>query len=466
MNLTIFGTGYVGLVTGACLAELGNDVLCIDTDAGKVASLQAGDVPIYEPGLRELVDSNTSAGRLAFSTDMAYGVAHGEVQFIAVGTPSAEDGSADLHSVFNVARTIAMHMTGFKVIVNKSTVPVGSGEAVHRTVAAVLAQRRGEVDALPRFAVVSNPEFLKEGSAIDDFMRPDRIIIGFGDSHDEQQAGRLLRELYRPFGHDHDRLICMDRRSAEFTKYVANAMLATRISFMNEMANLADRLGADIEPVRIGIGSDPRIGDSFLYPGVGYGGSCFPKDVAALQWMGHSVGLPLRVLAAVEQVNDDQKQLLVHKLALRFGQDLSGCRFALWGLAFKPNTDDMREASSRVIVRELLERGAVLCVFDPVAMSEARRCFEEDMRNRPELLERISYADGPIEAARDADALLIVTEWQVFRSPNFDALRAALRRPLVVDGRNLYEPSAMRALGFDYLTIGRGMPDALRTTAL
>ena len=258
----------------------------------------------------------------------------------------------------------------------------------------------------------------------------------------------------------------MDRRSAEFTKYVANAMLATRISFMNEMANLADRLGADIEPVRAGIGSDPRIGDSFLYPGAGYGGSCFPKDVAALQCMGNSVGLPLRVLAAVEQVNEDQKRLLVHKLALRFGSDFSGCRFALWGLAFKPNTDDMREASSRVIVRELLERGAALCVFDPVAMSEARRCFEAEMRNRPDLLQRISYAEGPIEAARDADALLIVTEWQVFRSPNFDALKAALRQPLVVDGRNLYEPSAMRALGFDYLTIGRDVPDALRTTAL
>ena len=464
MNLTIFGAGYVGLVTGVCLAELGNDVVCIDTDAGRIAALQAGEMPIYEPGLRELVDNNSSAGRLVFSTDMAYGVVHGEVQFIAVGTPSAEDGSADLRHVFDVARTIAMHMTGFKVIVNKSTVPVGSGEAVHRAVADVLAQRCGKADAVPEFAVISNPEFLKEGSAIDDFMRPDRIIIGFGDSPAEQHAGSLLRELYRPFGHDHDRLICMDRRSAEFTKYVANAMLATRISFMNEMANLADRLGADIEPVRVGVGADPRIGDSFLYPGVGYGGSCFPKDVAALQRMGHSVGLPLRVLAAVEQVNNDQKRLLVHKLALRFGQDFSACRFALWGLAFKPNTDDMREASSRVIVRELLERGAMLQVFDPVAMPEARRCFEEDIRNRPELLERISYADCPIEAARDADALLILTEWQVFRSPNFEALRTALRQPLVVDGRNLYKPCAMRALGFDYLTIGRNVPDVLRGT--
>lgn len=448
------------------MAEMGNAVVCVDVNAEKIASLQMGVVPIFEPGLRELVDSNAHAGRLAFSTDMAYAVAHGDVQFIAVGTPSDADGSADLRYVLDVARTIATHMTGFKVIVNKSTVPVGSGEAVHRAVEAVLAQRGGEAAVAPRFAVISNPEFLREGSAVDDFMRPDRIIIGFGSAQEEQLAGSLLRELYRPFGHDHDRLLCMDRRSAEFTKYVANAMLATRISFMNEMANLADRLGADIEPVRAGIGSDPRIGDSFLYPGAGYGGSCFPKDVAALQCMGNSVGLPLRVLAAVEQVNEDQKRLLVHKLALRFGSDFSGCRFALWGLAFKPNTDDMREASSRVIVRELLERGAALCVFDPVAMSEARRCFEAEMRNRPDLLQRISYAEGPIEAARDADALLIVTEWQVFRSPNFDALKAALRQPLVVDGRNLYEPSAMRALGFDYLTIGRDVPDALRTTAL
>ena len=453
----------MGLVTGVCLAELGNDVVCIDTDADKVAALQQGKVPIYEPGLEALVRSNARAGRLVFSSDMAYGVAHGDVQFIAVGTPSADDGSADLRYVFDVARAIATHMTGFKVIVNKSTVPVGSGEAVHKAVAAALAQRGGDVGAAPGFAVISNPEFLKEGSAIDDFMRPDRIIVGFGDAPEEQRAGNLMRELYRPFGHDHDRLICMDRRSAEFTKYVANAMLATRISFMNEMANLADRLGADIEPVRAGIGADPRIGNSFLYPGAGYGGSCFPKDVAALQRMGNGVGMPLRVLAAVEQANADQKRLLVDKLAQRLGPDFSGCRLAVWGLAFKPNTDDMREASSRVIVRELLERGATLQVFDPVAIPEARRCFEEDMRDHPEWLERIGYADDPIGAARGADALLIVTEWQMFRSPHFDALRAALKRPLVVDGRNLYEPHAMRALGFDYLTIGRNALDVSRT---
>ncbi|BEP94906.1 UDP-glucose/GDP-mannose dehydrogenase family protein [Acidovorax sp. A79] len=461
----MFGTGYVGLVTGVCLAELGNDVLCIDTDAGKISALQRGEVPIYEPGLRELVVSNARAGRLAFSIDMAHGVAHGDVQFIAVGTPAAGDGCADLRYVFEVARAIATHMTSFKVIVNKSTVPVGSGEAVRDVVASVLAKRWSGAEPAPGFAVVSNPEFLKEGSAIEDFMRPDRIIIGLGDAPEERRAGDLMRELYRPFGHGHDRVICMDRRSAEFTKYAANAMLATRISFMNEMANLADRLGVDIEPVRVGIGADPRIGEIFLYPGVGYGGSCFPKDVTALQRMGEEVGLPLRLLAAVAQVNDGQKRLLVDKLAQRLGPDLSGRRLAVWGLAFKPNTDDMREASSRVLVRELLERGAVLRVFDPVAMQEARRCLEEDLRDRPELLEHISYAQDPIDAACGADALLIVTEWQVFRSPNFDALRAALRQPLVVDGRNLYEPRSMRALGFDYLTVGRSAADALEATA-
>lgn len=324
----------------------------------------------------------------------------------------------------------------------------------------MLAQRWPGAHPAPGFAVVSNPEFLKEGSAINDFMRPDRIIVGLGESPEEQRAGDLMRALYRPFGHGHDRVICMDRRSAEFTKYAANAMLATRISFMNEMANLADRLGVDIEPVRVGIGADPRIGDSFLYPGVGYGGSCFPKDVTALQRMGDDVGLPLRLLAAVAQVNEGQKRQLVDRLVQRLGPDFSGQRFALWGLAFKPNTDDMREAPSRVLVRELLERGAVLQVFDPVAMQEARRCLQDDLQDRPDLLERIRYAQSPMDAARDADALLIVTEWQVFRSPDFDALRAVLRQPLVVDGRNLYEPRSMRALGFDYLTVGRNAVDA------
>ncbi|KAB2897852.1 MAG: UDP-glucose/GDP-mannose dehydrogenase family protein [Burkholderiaceae bacterium] len=466
MNLTIFGVGYVGLVTGVCLAELGNDVVCVDTDARKIATLQRGEVPIHEPGLKELMASSCHAGRLAFSTDLARGVAHGDVLFIAVGTPSTDDGGTDMTQVFGVARAIAAHMDAFKVIVNKSTVPVGSGEAVHGAIAEVLAQRHWHTAPTPGFAVVSNPEFLKEGSAIDDFMRPDRIIVGVGNSPQEQRAGALMRELYRPFSHGHERLMCMDRRSAEFTKYAANAMLAVRISFMNEMANLADCLGVDIEPVRVGIGADPRIGDSFLYPGIGYGGSCFPKDVAALRHMGVGMGLPLRVLQAAAQVNDGQRRLLVDKLAQRLGNDFAGRRFALWGLAFKPNTDDMREAPSRVLIRELLERGAALQVFDPVAMPEARRCLEGDMHDHPEWLDRIRYADSPLEAAHGADALLIATEWQEFRSPHFEALRTALKRPLVVDGRNLYEPQAMRTLGFDYLAVGRNTVDEPRTAML
>ena len=466
MNLTIFGVGYVGLVTGVCLAQLGNDVVCVDTDARKIATLQRGDVPIHEPGLKELMAGNCHAGRLAFSTDLAMGVAHGDVLFIAVGTPSTNDGETDLTQVFGVARAIAAHMDAFKVIVNKSTVPVGSGETVHEAIAEVLAQRQWHAAPVPGFAVVSNPEFLKEGSAIDDFMRPDRIIVGVGDSPEERRAGALMRELYRPLSHGHERLMCMDRRSAEFTKYAANAMLAVRISFMNEMANLADRLGVDIEPVRVGMGADPRIGDSFLYPGIGYGGSCFPKDVAALRHMGLGMGLPLRVLQAAAQVNDGQRRLLVDKLAQRLGNDFAGRRFALWGLAFKPNTDDMREAPSRVLIRELLARGAALQVFDPVAMLEARRCLAEDMRDHPEWLDRIHYAESPLGAAHGADALLIATEWQEFRSPNFEALRMALKRPLVVDGRNLYEPRAMRTLGFDYLAVGRNTVDEPRTATL
>lgn len=464
MNITLFGTGYVGLVTGACLAEIGNDVLCIDRNVNKVAALQRGEMPIYEPGLRELVATNLRAGRLAFSSDMERGVVHGDIQFVAVSTPAADDGGADLRHVFDVVRVIATYMTGFKIIINKSTVPVGTGEAVQRAVAATLAQRWGGADTAPSYAVISNPEFLKEGSAIEDFMWPDRIILGCGDTPLDRRAGNVVRELYRPLGHGNDRVICMDRRSAEFTKYAANAMLATRISFMNEMANLADRLAVDIEPVRVGIGADPRIGQSFLCPGLGYGGSCFPKDIAALQRMGAEAGLPLRLLAAVAQVNDGQKRFLVDKLSQRFGPDFSSCRFALWGLAFKPNTDDMREAPSRVLVRELLERGAVLRVFDPVAMGEARRSLEEDLRDCPELLRGIQYAEGPMEAARGADALLIVTEWEVFRSLNMAALRGALRRPLVVDGRNLYEPHSMHTLGFDYVTVGRNVKDAPEVT--
>ena len=455
MNITVFGTGYVGLVTGVCLAELGNDVLCVDIDERKIATLQAGGVPIYEPGLRELIHSNLQAERLSFSTDAVRGVAHGDIQFIAVGTPSANDGAADLQYVFDVAHTIASHMQSFKVVVNKSTVPVGSAEKVHEAMRRVLAQRQWHGVATPEFAVVSNPEFLKEGSAIDDFMRPDRIIVGFGHAPAELQAGAMMRELYRPFGHNRERVICMDVRSAEFTKYAANAMLATRISFMNEMANLADRLDVDIENVRIGIGTDPRIGDSFLYPGAGYGGSCFPKDVAALRRMGADTGVPLRMLQAVADVNEGQRTLLLNKLLGRLGNDLSGRKLGVWGLAFKPNTDDMRAAPSRALIKELLQRGAVVRVFDPVAMPEAQRCLAADLATQPELLDRIEYADGPLDAATDADALVIITEWQVFRSPNFSALKQALKTPLIVDGRNLYEPPTMRALGFDYLAIGR-----------
>ena len=455
MNITVFGSGYVGLVTGVCLAELGNYVLCIDVDDRKIAVLNAGKVPFYEPGLKELIASNRQADRLEFSTDPIRGVAHGDIQFIAVGTPSSSDGAADLHYVFDVAQTIAAHMDSFKVIVNKSTVPVGSAEKVHEAMRSILELRHFHGATPPGFAVVSNPEFLKEGSAIDDFMRPDRIIVGIGSTPAELDAGAMMRELYRPFGHNRERVICMDVRSAEFTKYAANAMLATRISFMNEMANLADRLGVDIENVRIGIGSDPRIGESFLYPGAGYGGSCFPKDVAALRRMGSDTGAPLRILQAVAEVNEDQRLLLLGKLTNRLGSDLSGRQLGIWGLAFKPNTDDMREAPSRTLVRELLQRGARLRVFDPVAMQEAKRCLAEDLAAQPDLQTRIEYAESPLDAACDADALLIITEWQVFCSPNFAALKQALKTPLIVDGRNLYEPKTMQSLGFDYVSIGR-----------
>ena len=455
MNITVFGTGYVGLVTGVCLAELGNDVLCVDVDEHKIATLNNGFVPIHEPGLRELIAINRQANRLAFSTDEAQGVAHGDIQFIAVGTPSSTDGTADLKYVFDVARAIATHMNAFKVVVNKSTVPVGSAEKVHEVISNTLAKRHFNQRPEPGFAVVSNPEFLKEGSAIEDFMRPDRIIVGFGDTETERRAGAMMRELYRPFGHNRERLICMDVRSAEFTKYAANAMLATRISFMNEMANLADRLRVDIENVRVGIGADPRIGDSFLYPGAGYGGSCFPKDVAALRQMGINTGAPLHIMKAVADVNDNQKTLLTQKLTTQLGGDLSDRRIAIWGLAFKPNTDDMREAPSRIIIKKLLRQGAFLQVFDPVAMPEARHCLAKDLLAESDLISRISYAESPMDAACNAEALLIVTDWQVFRSPNFTALKQALKNPLIVDGRNLYEPQTMRNLGFQYHAVGR-----------
>ncbi len=451
MNITIIGTGYVGLVTGTCLADLGNHVLCLDVDPAKIALLQSGQVPIYEPGLSELVEANVEAGRLSFTTDVEASVAHGEVQFIAVGTPPDEDGSADLQYVLAAARAIGRHMDGFKVVVDKSTVPVGTADRVSAAIREELAAR-GRTDG---FSVVSNPEFLKEGAAVDDFMRPDRIVIGVADDANGQQALTAMRRLYAPFNRNHERMRVMDLRSAEFTKYAANAMLATRISFMNELANLADKVGADIELVRQGIGSDPRIGYSFLYAGTGYGGSCFPKDVQALTRTAREYGQTLRVLDAVEAVNDDQKNVLVNKVFEQFGPDLSGKKVALWGLAFKPNTDDMREAPSRVVISALLRAGASIVAHDPVAVEETRRVLKLDFADAPGLLDRLSYAQQPMDALAAADALVIVTEWKAYRSPNIARLKSAMKQPLVFDGRNLYEPQTMREAGVSYYGVGR-----------
>lgn len=451
MKVTVVGAGYVGLVTGVCLADLGNEVLCLDVDARRVAGLQAGQSPIYEPGLDELIKRNVQAGRLQFSTDIAAAVAHGDIQFIAVGTPPDEDGAADLRYVLEAARNIGRHIDGFKVIVDKSTVPVGTAEQVRAVIAEEL-QARGVVQA---FAVVSNPEFLKEGAAIEDFMRPDRVVIGIESSSEGLQAELLMRKLYAPFNRHRDRLQCMDLRSAELTKYAANAMLATRISFMNELANLADRLGADIDQVRRGMGSDPRIGPGFLYAGTGYGGSCFPKDVQALCRSAQSQGQSLRILSAVEAVNEAQKLVLVRKLSARLGDDLSGRRIAVWGLAFKPNTDDMREAPSRAIIRALLDAGAEVMAYDPVALEEALHAFDVDLAALPALRSRLHFTDQTYAALDAADALLIVTEWKVFRSPDFSVMKQRLKAPLVLDGRNLFEPDDMAALGFDYEGIGR-----------
>jgi UDPglucose 6-dehydrogenase len=439
LKITMIGTGYVGLVSGTCLAEVGNDVLCLDVDARKIDMLKAGGVPIHEPGLQELIHRNVDAGRLRFTTDTDAAVAHGTLQFIAVGTPPGEDGAADMQHVLGAATAIGRRMADYKVIVDKSTVPVGTADRVRETIASELAARG---DALP-FAVVSNPEFLKEGAAVEDFMRPDRIVIGA----DDDRAIALLRAVYAPFQRNRERLLVMDVRSAELTKYAANAMLATRISFMNEMANLADALGADIEHVRQGIGSDPRIGYHFLYPGAGYGGSCFPKDVKALQHTGAEHRRPLRILAAVEAVNEAQKTRLVDKIVARLGSDLAGMPFALWGLAFKPDTDDMREAPSRAIIAGLLERGASVAAYDPVAMDEARRVFGDTPG--------LSFAASPIAAVAGADALLIVTEWKEFRSPEFAEIRRQLKQPLLFDGRNLFDPALVRAAGIEYFGIGR-----------
>ncbi|WP_016833072.1 UDP-glucose dehydrogenase family protein [Herbaspirillum lusitanum] len=454
MKITIIGTGYVGLVTGACLAELGNDVFCLDVDQSKIDILNNGGIPIHEPGLEDVVARNRAAGRLTFSTDVAASVAHGDVQFIAVGTPPDEDGSADLQYVLAAARNIGKHMTGFKVIVDKSTVPVGTAGKVSAAVAQEL-QQRGNVEA--KFSVVSNPEFLKEGAAVEDFMRPDRIVIGHDNTAEGMQAYAAMKKLYAPFNRNHERTYWMDVRSAEFTKYAANAMLATRISFMNELANLADQVGADIEAVRHGIGSDPRIGHSFLYAGCGYGGSCFPKDVQALERTARAYGQELHILRAVEQVNNNQKHVLGNKIVARFGENLQGRHFAVWGLAFKPNTDDMREASSRVLLGELIARGATVAVFDPVAMKEARRVLALDFNDDESILNRIRFSESPMDALQDADALAIVTEWKAFRSPDFDQLKSKLKAPVIFDGRNLFEPQVMADAGIEYHGIGRSI---------
>ena len=439
MKVTVFGTGYVGLVQGAVLADVGHDVMCVDIDQAKVAALQAGQVPIHEPGLQPMVQANQAAGRLRFTTDAAQGVAHGALIFLAVGTPPDEDGSADLQHVLAVARTIAQHMTQPKIIVNKSTVPVGTADKVAATVRAVLAQRGADI----AFEVVSNPEFLKEGAAVADCKRPDRIIIGTSSP----QAERQLRELYAPFNRNHDRIVLMDVKSAELTKYAANAMLATKISFINEIANLAERLGADIEAVRRGIGSDPRIGYHFIYPGVGYGGSCFPKDVKALIHTAQSIGFAPEVLLAVERRNDAQRQVLADRIIAHYGGSLQGKTIAVWGLAFKPETDDMREAPSRPLLHALWAAGAQVRAHDPVAMDEARRIFGE----RPDL----TLCASPAEALQGADVLAIVTEWKIFRVPDFEQMAQLLKDRLVFDGRNLYDPATVARHGLGYVSIGR-----------
>ncbi|HET8941145.1 MAG TPA: UDP-glucose/GDP-mannose dehydrogenase family protein [Rudaea sp.] len=440
MRITLFGTGYVGLVTGTCLAEVGNDVVCVDIDAAKVAALDRGEVPIFEPGLEELVAANRATGRLRFTTDAAQAIAHGQMLFIAVGTPPDEDGSADLSHVLAVARTIGRYIDTACIVVNKSTVPVGTADLVRKTIAAELALRKLDIE----FDVVSNPEFLKEGDAVKDCMRPDRIVIG----SDSDRAIDMLKALYAPFNRNHERLVLMDVRSAELTKYAANAMLATKISFMNEMANIAERVGADIELVRHGIGSDPRIGYSFIYPGAGYGGSCFPKDVQALERIARSHGYQARLLDAVEAVNRDQKEKL-HELMLRhFSGILSGKTIALWGLAFKPNTDDMREAPSRRLLEQLWADGANVRAYDPEASAEAARLYGQ----RTEL----TLCDDAYAALDGADALVIATEWKVFWSPDFARIRAALATPVIFDGRNIYEPGAVEAAGIAYYGIGRG----------
>ena len=440
MKVTIYGSGYVGLVTGSLLADVGNEVLCVDVDETKVANLKKGIIPIFEPGLDDVIKRNMEADRLDFTTDMDQAVAHSEVQFIAVGTPPGEDGSADMQYVAAVARTIADRMTERKIIVNKSTVPVGTGDMVEQVIAEGLQERNADVPSI----VISNPEFLKEGAAIEDFMKPDRIVIGTND----EDGIEVMRELYAPFCRNRrDRLIFMSRRSSELTKYAANSLLATKISFMNELSNIADRLGADIEDVRVGIGSDPRIGYHFIYPGCGYGGSCFPKDVKALVATARSVDYKAELLEAVDNVNDRQKHVLFSKLMKHFDNNIEGKTFAIWGLSFKPNTDDLREAPSRVLIESIFEHGGTVRAYDPVAMKEMRHFYPDEKR-----LELVGTA---MDTLNNTDALLINTEWREFRSPDFDVLKKSLKTPIVIDGRNLYDPIHMREMGFTYDCIGR-----------
>lgn len=441
MKITVVGTGYVGLVSGTCFADVGNDVVCLDIDPEKIKTLEEGGCPIYEPGLLEIIRRNVAAGRLRFTTNVEEAVRHGTLQFIAVGTPPDEDGSADLQYVLAAVRNIGRHMTDYKVIVDKSTVPVGTGDKVMAAVAEELQKRGVEVP----FSVVSNPEFLKEGAAVEDCLRPDRIVVGI--NHGDGRAENLMRAIYAPFQRNRERLIVTDIKSAELIKYAANAMLATRISFMNELANLAEILGADIEMVRQGIGSDPRVGYHFIYAGCGYGGSCFPKDVKALiQTAKDDGGMTLRLLTAVEEVNDIQKHVLTKKVKNRFG-DLAGRHFAVWGLSFKPNTDDMRDAPSRDLLQDLFAAGATVTAYDPVAMHECQRIFGDDAR--------LTYAETPMATLKNADALIIVTEWKEFRSPDFEVIKAALKQAVIFDGRNLWEPRMVREHGFEYFPIGR-----------
>jgi len=439
MRVTVFGSGYVGLVTGACLADAGNQVLCVDVDADKIERLQRGEVPIFEPGLDDIIHRSQKAGRLTFTTDAAAGVDHGLFQFIAVGTPPDEDGSADLRHVLAVADTIGQHISEYRIVVNKSTVPVGTADKVQAAVERVLARRKIDVE----FDVVSNPEFLKEGAAIEDFMKPDRVVVG---THNPRTA-ELLRTLYEPFNRSHDRMLVMDVRSAELTKYAANAMLATKISFMNELANVAERLGADIESVRVGIGSDPRIGYEFIYPGCGFGGSCFPKDVRALRASARAAGYPAALLGAVDEVNQQQKNVLFEKISAHFAGSLAGRQFGVWGLAFKPNTDDMREAPSRVLLEALWNAGARVRAYDPAARHEAMRIFG----HRDDLV----LCDQAEDVLDGADALVLVTEWREFRSPDFERIARSMPQPVVFDGRNVYDPDLMSQYGIRYYGIGR-----------